>query len=67
MVQKLSRMISEQHLFFQNIELENDKTLAEYKIHYTDVLYLKVGSYRVVKINEIYKHFILFLVRLIEY
>lgn len=35
-------MISEQHLFFQNIELENDKCLIDYRIHFTDVLHLKV-------------------------
>ena len=45
MVQKLSRMISEQHLFFQNVELDNDKTLADYKIHHTDILYLRVSNF----------------------
>ena len=39
---KLSRFISEQHLFYLGTELENDKTLADYRINPTDVLQLKV-------------------------
>jgi hypothetical protein len=35
-------MISEQHLFFKGVELENDKVLADYRIHYTDILRLKL-------------------------
>lgn len=35
-------MISEQHIFFHGNELDNDKTLAEYKINPTDTLLLKV-------------------------
>lgn len=51
-VSKLSRLISEQHLFFQNIELENEKSLADYRIHYTDVLYLKLDPITVNDENE---------------
>ncbi len=35
-------MISEQHLFFNGCELENEKTLIDYKINPGDTLNLKV-------------------------
>ena len=35
-------MISEQHLYFKGVELENEKVLADYKIYYTDILRLKL-------------------------
>ncbi len=35
-------MISEQHLFFKGVELENEKVLAHYRIHHTDILRLKL-------------------------
>ena len=41
-ISHLNRIISEQHLFFCGNELENDKTLAEYKINPNDILYLQV-------------------------
>ena len=35
-------MISEQHLYLNNIELENERTLIDYTINPGDVLILKV-------------------------
>ncbi|CAF0845967.1 unnamed protein product, partial [Brachionus calyciflorus] len=38
----ISRIISEQHLFFNNSELDNDKKLIDYRINKGDVLYLRL-------------------------
>lgn len=41
---KLSKMVSEQHLFFRNVELENNRPLKEYMVNAGDTLCLKVLS-----------------------
>lgn len=41
---QISRIISEQHLFFNNVELDNEKTLIDYKINKGDVLYLRLDQ-----------------------
>ena len=41
----LTRLISEQHLFFRDVELENDKTLGDYLINEGDIILLKVNEF----------------------
>ncbi|RMZ96708.1 Ubiquitin carboxyl-terminal hydrolase 48 [Brachionus plicatilis] len=41
---QISRLMSEQHLIFNNIELDNDRTLIDYKINKGDLLVLKLDQ-----------------------
>lgn len=37
-------MISEQHLFYNSVELDNERTLLDYSILPGDIIYLKIDQ-----------------------